>query len=395
MDFRFTEKQEALRREIAEFAKKELPPDWLSFDSFGDTTDWAFVMYLAKKLGKKGWLVRHWPKEYGGGGASAFEKLIFGDEIAYWGIPGTKMGASGTAWVGPSIILFGTEEQKAKYLPPIAEGEPDGIWCTGYSEPDAGTDLAVVKTRAARDGDDYVINGMKVWQSMAHHARWCWLLVRTHPDLPRHKGLSIIIVDMESPGITVRPIIDFRGAHMLNEIFFDDVRVPATNLVGEENGGWNVVMGALNIERTAGACTGDSKRILEELVNYAKGAQQDGKPLSKNPLVRNRLANIAVEIEAVRLLAYKIAWTETKGQISPVDASVAKVLGTESRQRLVTAGMEILGPASQLRPASKRAKLRGALIDMQFMSFIGRFGGGTNEIQRNIIAWMGLGLPKA
>ena len=186
-----------------------------------------------------------------------------------------------------------------------------------------------------------------------------------------------------------------RAPDRINEIFFDDVRVPDTNLVGEENGGWDVVMGALNIERTAGACTGDSKRVLKELVEYSKETMKDGKSLSRNPLVRNRLANIAVEIEVVRLLAYKIAWTETKGQISPVDASMAKVLGTESRQRLVTAGMEILGPFSQLRPGSKWAKLHGALIDMQFMSVIGKFGGGTNEIQRNIIAWMGLGLPRA
>jgi alkylation response protein AidB-like acyl-CoA dehydrogenase len=204
----------------------------------------------------------------------------------------------------------------------------------------------------------------------------------------------MMIVDMKSPGITVRPIIDIRGAHMLNEVFFDDVRVPATQLVGEENRGWDVVMAALNIERTAGATTGDSKRVLEELVRYTKETQHHGEPLCRNPLVRHKLANIAVEIEVVRLLAYKIAWTETQGLISPVDASAAKILGTESRQRLVAAGMEILGPGSQLRPGSKWAKLQGVLIDMQFMSFIGRFGGGTNEIQRNIIAWMGLGLPR-
>ena len=395
MDFRFTEKEEALKQEVAEFARKELPPDFLSLGVFDEVShDWDFTMSIAKKLGEKGWLTRHWPKEYGGLEASPIENMVFRDETAYWGIPGLFMGIGSTHWVGPLLIRHGTEEQRKKYLPPISAGEPEGVWCTAYSEPDAGTDLASLKTRAVKVGEEYIVNGNKIWQTAGHRARWCWLLCRTNPDLPQHKGMSLLIVDMRSPGLTVRPVIDMSGYHSLNELFFDDVHVPVANLVGEENRGWYYVMEALNLERGTTYASGMHKRVLDELVKYAKETTYNGEPLSKDPIIRHKLAEIAVAIEACRMLQYKIAWMESVGQMPVSEASMVKTLASDIHIRHAAMEMEILGHYSMLRPGSKWTKLHGILIGRYLHSFVGPFGGGCNEIQRNIIAWMDLGLPK-
>lgn len=390
MDFSLTEREERLKREIAEFAKKELPPGWLGeSERTLDERDWDFTMSIAKKLGQKGWLTLSWPKEYGGGGVSPTESFIFRDETAYWGIPGTMMGASGTCWVGPSIILFGTEEQKKKYLPLIAKGEPDGVWATGYSEPNSGTDLASLTTRAIRKGDKYIVNGQKTWTSMGHRARWFWLLAITNPNAPKkHKGLSVLIVDLKSPGVTLRPIIHIAGTHYLNETFLDNVEVPASNLVGVENRGWYQVMAALNFERSTLAATGYSRRILAELIPFVKEMQLD-----KDPLIRKKLAQASLEIETVRLLGYRIAWMQTKGLVAATDASMGKALNSEAKIRLAHLAMEIVGSYSYLTRDSKWAKLMGVLREFYLWTFSTRFAAGTNEIQRDIIAQMGLGLP--
>jgi alkylation response protein AidB-like acyl-CoA dehydrogenase len=206
-------------------------------------------MSISKKLAQKGWLVMSWPKEYGGQGASIIEQLVYQEEMSYWGVPGTMMGVGGVSWVGPSLMKYGAEEQKKKYLPLITSGEPDGVWCTGYSEPNAGSDLASLQTRAARAGNEYIINGQKTWTSAAHRARWCWLAARTDPNaLKKHQGISLFIVDMKSPGITIRPLFDITGSHIFNEVFFDNVHVPVSNLVGEENRGWYQLIAALDDE---------------------------------------------------------------------------------------------------------------------------------------------------
>ena len=395
MDFRFTPEEEAFRQEIIDFAKKELPDDWVSLGLSLDPGEegWDFHMTMAKKLAQKHWLTLHWPKEYGGADAPPIQNMIFRDEASYWGIPGWMMGASGTGWVGPSLMLFGTEEQKKKYLPPIAAGEADGVWNTGYSEPDAGTDLANIKTRAVKVGDEYIINGEKTWQSLAHYARYNWCLCKTDPDL-KHRGMSLIIVDLKSPGITIKPIIDIAGNHMVNQIFYDDVHVPVTNLVGEENRGWYCVMQALAYERGAIANPGSSRRYLDLMTEYAQETKRGGQPLSKNPAIRNKLAEMALDTEFIKLMCYKIAWSENFGPVSAPDASMIKIFSTESSIRTIVAAMEILGPYAQLRKGSKWARLYGALQSAYLTSFIARFGGGTNEIQRNIIAWMGLGIPR-
>lgn len=400
MDFKLGEKEEALRKEIRKFAQKELPPGsfTLLLEEESRDEDWKLAMSTSKKLAQKGWLVMAWPKEYGGSAASYWEQMVYGEECGYWGIPGISMGISGVAWVGPSLMQFGNEEQRKKYLPLIASGEPDGVWCTGYSEPNAGSDFANIQTRAIRDGDEYVINGQKVWTSCAHRARWCWLAVRTDPNAPKkHRGISIFIVDMKSPGITVNPLLNYYGAHIFNEVFFDNVRVPASNLVGEENKGWYHLMQSLASERHSfgPSLYGSARRLLEELVDYAKETQYDGKPLCQNPEVRHMLADAAVEAEMLKLFNYQVTWELTQG-ITPIyGSSRNKAFGDQLLERLGIIGMKLIGDYSQVDPYSKWTKLHG-IIQRLYLLFPGiSIAAGTDEIEKNVIGQFKLGLPKS
>ena len=393
MDLRFGEKEEELRKEIREFAKKELPPDW-----FGLMLEEKMVYSstICKKLAEKGWLTMSWPKEYGGKDASIWEQVVYDEEVAYWGIPGSMMGISGTAWNGPSLLVLGNEEQKKKYLPLISSGEPDGVWCTLYSEPNAGSDFASIQTRATREGDEYVINGQKIWTSAAHVARWGWLAARTDPNAPKkHQGISLFIVDMKSSGITIRPLLDIGREHLFNEVFFDNVRIPVSNLVGEENKGWYELMTSLAEERgAAGKFIMGIKRILDELINYAKEEKKDNKPLAKDPLIRQKLANIAIEIEIAKLLNYRLAWEIDNNILSPNTASEVKLITDEMMEHTAITGMQMLGPYSQLKQDSKWTKLRGS-VESLYLMFLGlRNAMGTDEVQKNIMAQFGLGLPR-
>ena len=400
MDFKFSEKEEALRQNIREFAKKELPPNHFGgmFDEERDDESWAFSLAMSKKLSQRGWLTMAWPKEYGGQGATLFEQLVYGEECGYWGIPGTSMGISGVGWVGPVLMLFGTEEQKKKYIPQIASGEPDGVWCTGYSEPNAGSDFAALQTKAVRNGDEYIINGQKIWTSVAHRSRWCWLAARTDQNAPKkHQGISLMIVDMKSPGIEVRPLLNYGGQHFFNEVFFDNVRVPVANLVGEENRGWYQLMQALAYERgSVGAgLTGSTKRILEEIVNYTKETQYDGKPLSQNPIVRQKLAERAIEAETMRLFAYQTIWKMSQGVLVTYEPARDKAWGDIVMERAAITGTEIIGAYSQLHGDTKWDKIKGT-IQKSYLSFQGmKIAAGTSEIQKNIIGQFALNLPKS
>jgi len=221
MDFDLTEKEKALQKELREFVAKELPPRWSeSFDGDDYATDdaWAVTQQMSRKLAARGWLTMSWPKEYGGLGVSHMEQLVYREEVAFNLVPGTDMGVGGVTWVGPSLMLFGSEEQRKEHLPRIAAGET--YWCTGYSEPDAGSDLASLKCRAVRRGDDYVLNGQKVWTSAAHRCSWCWLAARTDPDAPKHKGISLFLLDLKSPGVTIRPLVNLAGSAGFCEVCF-------------------------------------------------------------------------------------------------------------------------------------------------------------------------------
>lgn len=400
MDFKLGEKEEALRKGIREFAQKELPSECfcLLLEEESRDEDWKLAMSISKKLAQKGWLVMAWPKEYGGQGASYWEQMVYGEECGYWGIPGVAMGVSGVAWVGPSLMQFGNEEQRKKYLPLIASGEADGVWCTAYSEPNAGSDFANIQTRAVRDGDEYVINGQKVWTSCAHRARWCWLAVKTDPGAPKkHRGISIFMVDMKSPGITVNPLLNYHGAHIFNEVFFDNVRVPASNLVGEENKGWYHLMQSLASERHSlgPPLYGNARRLLDELVGYAKETQYDGKPLSQNLGVRHMLADAAVEAEMLKLFNYQVTWELTQGLIPIYGSSRNKAFGDQLLERIGIIGMRIMGTYCQVDPYSKWTKLHGIIQRVYLLSPGISIAAGTDEIEKNVIGQFKLGLPKS
>lgn len=399
MDFELGDKEKALIAEIAKFAQKEIPEDFIYQTGIDhEYRDFEFESSMSKKLAQKGWLVMSWPKEYGGGGATLFEQTVYEMELGYWGIPGAMMGISGVQWVGPSLMLFGTEEQKKKYIPLIASGDKDGVWCTGYSEPNAGSDLASLQTRAVRNGDYYIINGQKVWTSAAHNARWCWLMARTDPNASKkHRGLTLFIVDMKSSGITIRPLPNYYGRHHFNEVFFDNVKVPAANLVGQEHQGWYQLMQSLAFERRciAPRAYGQFKRMLEELVTYVKETKHQGEPLAQNPVIRQKLSNMAIDVEILRLFAFQLTWRMSQGTIPTYESSRNKVWGDDMMQRVAFAGVDILGAFSQVDPDSKWARLNGAIQGV-YLGFPGsHIAAGTSEVEKSIIAQFKLGLPKS
>ena len=389
MDFRFTVEEEAFRQELVAFLKKELVPDWEG-EGGGEYDNWDYVLQMRKKLVQKGWLTMHWPKEYGGEDASIIKQMMFGEEMAYHRAPGVDIW--GVKMLAPTLMIHGTEEQKQRFLPPVARGEVQ--WCQGYSEPGSGSDLASLQTRAVADGDDYIINGTKIWTSNAHHADWIMLLARTDAEAPKHRGITFLLMDMKTPGITIQPIFNMAGIHGFNQIFFDNVRVPKRNLVGEENRGWYVGATLLDFERSGVQYSASARRTLEELVEFAKETKVNGHALSQDPIVRNRLADMAIEIEVSKMIAYNIAWMQSNGQVPNKEASVCKVFSTEMQQRLAATGMRLLGLYGQLAPGSRWAPLKGRIEQSFLTSHSATLASGTSEIQRNIIATRGLGLPR-
>jgi alkylation response protein AidB-like acyl-CoA dehydrogenase len=341
-------------------------------------------MGFQKKLSDKGWLAMAWPKEYGGGGASHMRQLVYNEEMAYNQAPSMNMGI---AWVGPSLMLYGTDEQKAKFIPRITGA--DDWWCTLYSEPGAGSDLAALQTRAVRDGDDYVINGQKIWTSGGHLADWGWLAARTDPDAPKHKGITMFMLNMKSPGITVRPLVNMSDRHGFNEVFFEDVRVPASQVVGEVNRGWYHMAVALDFERSGIQAYAGGRRSVERLKQIAK---QNPQLVENRPSVRNELADRAIEVNVGTILAYRVATMQAKGLVPNYEASTSKLFGSEMGQRISLTGMHLLGTHGQLRDGTKHQ-----IVD-QATGYLGSVSGtiaaGTSEIQRGIIATRGLGLPR-
>ncbi|MCH7552371.1 MAG: acyl-CoA dehydrogenase family protein [Chloroflexi bacterium] len=391
MDFRFTPEEDRFRAEIQEWLDQNLPKDWIGIDREEqfDAEYWPVAQEMAKKLAAIGWLTLAWPKEYGGQGRSIMEQTIFQEEMMFNGVPGTTMGIGGTQWVGPSIILYGTDEQKKEHLLPIASG--DRWWCTGYSESGSGSDLASLQTRAVRQGDEYIVNGQKIWSTAAHVSDWVWLAVRTNPDVPKHRGISLLLVDMKSPGVQARPIVNMAGATSFNEIFFDNVRVPVSNLIGEEDRGWYVIATALDFERSGITYTAYSRKTFHQTLRYV---QQVGGSLAKNPLVRHLLAEMATEVEIQRRFTYRVAWLQGQGKVPNMEASIAKVFGSEVQQRVAQAGLRIMGLYGQLDEPSPKAPVQGRILRQYLSSISATIAAGTSEIQRNIIAQRGLGLPR-
>ncbi len=330
MEFRFTPEQETLRQQLKDFFKEELPDTWVGGGIEVESDEqWQFVRQFQKKLSDRGWLVPHWPKEYGGADMGIMEQVILREETAYHRAPQPDI--FGVNMLGPVLMMFGTEEQKRKHLPGIAAA--DITYCQGYSEPESGSDLASLKTKAVRDGDDYVINGQKIWTSNAHRADWIFMLARTDQDAPKHKGISFFIAPVNTPGLSVRPLVSLSGGHLFNEVFFEDARVPAANLVGDENRGWYVGAALLDFERSGVAAAAASLRDLDDLVAYCRKASDNGKPVISRTTVRNRLADIAVETQIGRFLCYRVATMQARGEVPNMEASAAKLYNSEVSQR--------------------------------------------------------------
>jgi len=395
MDFRFTEEEAAFKAEVHQWLKQEIPQRWTELDPgiWEETEEsWSISRQFQRKLGQKGWLAPAYPKEYGGLELSHMKRLMLAEELAYNRAPISVEVEITVNWVAPTIILFGNERQKKEYGTRVAKGEI--IFCIGYSEPNAGSDLAALQTRAVKVGDEYIINGQKIWCSYAHLADYCWLAVRTDPNVSKHKGISMFIVDMKTPGITVRPLINILNHHSFNEVFFDDVRIPKDNLVGQENNGWYQLVIALDLERSSIGTAAAQQRIIEELVRYAKETRRNGKPIANDPLLRNQLAEMAVENEILRMMCYRIAWMYTKGIHPSYESSMTMVFSSELMRRLANVGMHIMGHYGELDRDSKWAPLNARIMRMYLSSISIGVGGGSNEIQRNIIAMRGLGLPR-
>ena len=390
MDFRFTEEQDRWREEIRQFIEDNLTPE---LEAEGELMErngpGPAQNRFMRMLGEKGLLGISWPKEYGGLERSLIDQYIFSEEMGRH-----SLYANGTAvnMVGPTIMRVGTDEQKAEWLPKMLTGEIQSS--LGYTEPGAGTDLASLETRAVQDGDDYVINGQKMFTSAAHYSSHIWLLARTDPDAPKHRGLSVFLVPMDAPGITVRPLWRMDDGRT-NEVFFDNVHIPRSNLIGEENRGWYFVAMALDFERVSigGRYTGLLKR-LEKLVKYANENEVDGRPLSNDPYVRNRLADLGMKLEVVRLFSYRTAWMIDSGEVPNYESSAQKIIATDLIQEVADFGVELLGLYGQLTKDSPHTRLEGEMEHAYRSGIFLRFGGGANEVQRDIIARRGLGMPR-
>jgi len=390
MDFHDTKEEAAFRAEVREFVRTEAPKGTdRGTDMFVTNKEWT------KKLADRRWVVPAWPKEYGGAGLTVMEQFIFNTELAEARAP--RVGGIATGFAGPTLVVHGTPEQKAKYLPEIVSGEV--VWCQGYSEPGAGSDLASLQTRAVRDGDDYVINGQKIWTSGAQYAKWMILLARTDPDAPKHRGITYFIVDMKSPGLTVRPLINAAYSHEFNEVFFEDVRVPKENIIGDENRGWYLAQTTLSFERSnIGGAVG-ARQTVEDLVKFARTHQDDHtSTLGHNHALRHELVERFVESGVATMMSFKIVSIQAKEGVAPGhEASVAKLYGTELNQRIYRTGMKVMGLYGQLdaKTEGPPPPMNGRMKYMYLRSIANTIEGGTSEIQRNIIATRGLGLPRA
>jgi 3-oxocholest-4-en-26-oyl-CoA dehydrogenase alpha subunit len=389
MEIGYTEEQEGLRTRLRDYYTDLLTPEVEAqlVDSHGIGPNMRRVV---KQMAADGWLGIGWPTEYGGQGRSAIEQYIFFDESMRAGAPVPMLTIN---TVGPTIMQFGTPEQKQFFLPKILAG--DIHFCIGYTEPESGTDLASLQTRAVKDGDEYVINGQKIYTSLAGGADYIWLATRTDPEVAKHKGISMFIVPMDTPGIKVVPM-HLLGDHNINYTFYEDVRVPAANLVGGENNGWSLITNQLNHERVTLCSSGIVERALGDTTAWAQNTKlADGRRVIDQEWVQVHLARIYARLEFLKLINWKVAWTATQGHLDVADASTTKVFGTEFYMEAFKLMMEIVGQAGYLTRGSPEAVLAGRLASYARSLVILTFGGGTNEIQRDLIAIFGLGLPRS
>jgi 3-oxocholest-4-en-26-oyl-CoA dehydrogenase alpha subunit len=385
----YDEEQEALRRELRAYYEKLLTPEVQEQLGRGRGIGEA-MRRVVRQMGEDGWLGIGWPKEYGGQGRSAIEQFVFFDESMRAGAPVPMLTVN---TVGPTIMSYGTDEQKDFFLPKILKGEIH--FCIGYTEPGAGTDLAALKTRAVRDGDEYVINGQKTFTSLAGGADYVWLATRTNPEVKKHKGISMFLIPMDTPGIKVVPM-KLISDHDINQVFYEDVRVPASALVGGENNGWSLITNQLNHERVTLCSSGVVDRCLDDVRRWAQETKlADGRRVIDQDWAQLNLARVHARLEFLRLINWKVAWSSTKKRLEPADASATKVFGTEFYLEAFRLLSEVIGQVSYLREGSPEAVLRSRLERNYRSLLILTFGGGVNEVQRDLIAAFGLGMPMA
>ncbi|MDY7019630.1 MAG: acyl-CoA dehydrogenase family protein [Chloroflexota bacterium] len=389
MDFQFTDEQERLRKEVDDFLEEEI-----SQGTFQIVSD-AWLTQRSKeftcKVGQRGWIGMTWPKEYGGQGRSYLDRLIVTEEMMRYGAP-TGYYWGGDRQIGPAIIANGTEEQRKEFLPKIITGEVS--FAIGMSEPEAGSDLAALNTRAVAEGDEYVLNGQKVWTSGASYADYLYLVVRTNPNVPKHKGISEFIVDLKVPGIQINTLESMTGVREWTEVFFNDVRVSKTCLVGKVDQGWYQIASQLDYERAGIERLMSNYPLFKAILKYATETKLDGKCLIKEPSVRYKLSDLIIKFEVGRLLIYRVAWSLTQGEIPNVEAAMAKAFGTKFEQELADVATLICGPYGQLMHGSKWVPLDGWVSSSYLCAPAYSVQGGTTEILKTVLAQRGLGLPR-
>ena len=410
MDWADTAEQAGFRREVHEFIETRLPAWYrarrtlgeghhvgpFSDDYGGDRASSEPVrrdaaLEWARALADRRWVAPHWPSEYGGGGMTTMEQFIFRQEMARAGAP--TVGGGGVQMLGPAMLVHGSEEQKRDYLPAILSGET--AWGQGFSEPGAGSDLAGLQTRALRDGDEYVVNGQKIWTSGAHNADWIFALVRTDPDAPKHRGISMLLFDIHSPGVSVRPLISAGWQHDLNETFFEDVRVPASQVLGEPNRGWYVAMTLLDFERSNIAGAEEVRAHLRELLDYTRSERGARQTDERMRLARAELTDRYIESEVLFNFSFRIISMQSHGVVPNYESSVSKIFGATLEQTVARSAMKVFGLYSNVWDRTdEHAPLASSFTQLYVHSIPRTIMGGSNEIQRNVIATRGLGLPR-
>jgi alkylation response protein AidB-like acyl-CoA dehydrogenase len=394
MDLNLTPSEQGFRDEFRAWLKANIPPDW-DASGFDDSEHrFEYLRAWQKKMYEGGWVGISWPKEYGGRGATLMEQTIFIEEMARASAP-PLINVLGLSLLGPTLIAYGTEAQKQRFLANILSA--DEIWCQGYSEPNAGSDLASLRTEAVLDKDHFVVNGQKTWTSFGHYADWCFGVVRTDPEAAKHKGLTYMLIDMRSPGVTVRPLKQMTGESEFNEVFFQNVRVPVENVVGEVNGGWEISIATLMFERgTLGASLQITfKRQIERLIELSRRIDHNGRPASEDSSIRQKLAQIYTEIEIFRLNQMRTLTRMARTGVPGPEGSIQKIFWSEMNQRMQQVAMEILGPFGQLTRESEYSIDHGQWAHAYLRSRGNTIEAGTSEIQRNIIGHFVLGLPKS
>lgn len=393
MDFDYTPQEEAFRQELRSWLETNLSKGYgpETFEQLDQDERFQIQLAWQKQLHSAGWVGIHWPKEYGGRGATVIEQSIYQHEMARVRAPGIA-NMLGINIVGPTIMHWGTEEQKLRYIPKILSG--DEVWCQGYSEPGSGSDFASLQTRAVEDGDYFVINGQKVWTSYAHKAQRCILVVRSDPHAPKHKGLSYLLVDMKSPGITVRPLVQITGDAEFNEVFFEDVRVPKANLVGEKNQGWQVAVTTLMFERANFGMVYQIEPMLKQLGDLATRLRLNGHTAAEDSDVRQKIAQFYTESQAIKYNGFRQLTRQLRGEPPGPEGSIGKLAGSELHLRIAHFATELLGPFGQIALGEEKGLDNGYWSRRALASRLYTIAGGTSEVMRNIIGDRVLAMPK-